>query len=61
MQSQFDDTVKTGTAAGTLLIILANVYSEDVIRTAFLAALGAAVSFGVTLFLKTVIRRWMKR
>ena len=61
MQPQFDHTLKTGTAAGTLLIILANIYTADVTRTALLAALGAAVSFGVTLLLKSVAKRWAKR
>jgi hypothetical protein len=61
MQPQFDHALKTGTATGTLLIVLANIYSEDLLRTAFLAALGAVVSFGVTLFLKAVAKRWMKR
>ncbi|GAA4736797.1 hypothetical protein [Flavisolibacter ginsenosidimutans] len=60
MQPSFDSTVKTGTAAGTMLIILANIYSEDVIRTALLAAVGAAVSFGVSLLLKAIANRWQK-
>jgi len=53
----FDGTTKRGTAGGTLLTILANITSEDIIKTAILAAVGAVVSFGVTLALKLLIKR----
>jgi hypothetical protein len=60
MEHLFDNTTKTGTAAGTLLTILANISSEDLLKTAILAAVGAAVSFGVTLVLKAVVRYFRK-
>ena len=53
----FDGMTKRGTAGGTLLTILANITSEDIIKTAILAAVGAVVSFGVTLALKLLIKR----
>ena len=53
----FDGTTKRGTAGGTLLTILANITSEDIIKTAILAAVGAVVSFGVTLAMKLLIKR----
>lgn len=56
MKQVFDTTTKTGTAGGTLLTIFANITKEDLIKTAILAAIGAVVSFGVTLVLKVVIR-----
>lgn len=53
----FDGMTKRGTAGGTLLTILANITSEDIIKTAILAAVGAVVSFGVTLALKLLRKR----
>lgn len=56
----FDGMTKRGTAGGTLLTILANITSEDIIKTAILAAVGAVVSFGVTLVLKLLLKRYKK-
>ena len=60
MDQVFDSTTKRGTAGGTLLTILANITSGDIIKTGILAAVGAAVSFGVTLLLKLLIKRLKK-
>lgn len=60
MNQHFDNTTKAGTAGGTLLTIFANISSEDVIKTVILAAIGAAVSFTVTIFLKALIKRLKK-
>lgn len=60
MNHHFDNTTKAGTAGGTLLTIFANITSEDVIKTIILAAIGAAVSFTVTIFLKALIKRLKK-
>ena len=57
-QSTFD--IKIGTAGGTLLSIFANINSEDIIKTAVLAAVGAIVSFAVTLLLKLLAKRIKK-
>jgi ABC-type sulfate transport system permease component len=56
----FDKTTKAGTAGGTLLSIFANINSEDLAKTAVLAAIGAVVSFGVTLLLKLLVKRLKK-
>jgi hypothetical protein len=56
-QFQIDTTTKSGTAAGTLLTIFANIKSEDLIKTGILAAVGALVSFAVTLALKSIVKR----
>ncbi|TWI85877.1 hypothetical protein IQ13_1046 [Lacibacter cauensis] len=56
----FDKTTKAGTAGGTLLSIFANINSEDLIKTAVLAAVGAVVSFAVTLLLKLLAKRIKK-
>lgn len=50
-----------GTAGGTLLSVIATIQSGDVTKTIVLAAIGAVVSFGVSLGLKWVARRWMRR
>jgi hypothetical protein len=57
MQPVFDTTSKAGTATGTFVIILANITSSDILRTALLAAIGAAVSFVVTMILKVLVRK----
>ena len=56
----FDKTTKAGTVSGTLLSIFANINSEDLIKTTVLAALGAIVSFAVTLLLKLLAKRMKK-
>jgi mannitol-specific phosphotransferase system IIBC component len=60
MENVFDTTTKTGTAAGTLLTIFANISSEDLLKTVILAAVGAAVSFVVTILLKAVVHYFYK-
>jgi len=55
-QGYFDSSTKVGTAGGTLLTIIANINSADLLKTASLAAIGAVVSFGVTLLLKFLIK-----
>ena len=45
-------SLKVGTAGGTLLSIVPNITSVDVLRTIILAIIGAIVSFFVTLLLK---------
>jgi len=53
---EWDATLRTGTASGTLLSMVPNILSEDIARTILLAAVGAAASFAVTLFLKWIFR-----
>lgn len=47
-----NNTLQIGTASGTLLSIVPNILSEDIIKTIILAAVGAIVSFTVSLLLK---------
>jgi mannitol-specific phosphotransferase system IIBC component len=47
-----NETLKAGTASGTVLSILPNVASEDFVKTIILAVVGATVSYLVSLFLK---------
>lgn len=60
MQQYFDNTTKAGTAGGTLLTILGNINGDDLAKTAILAGVGAVVSFGVTLLLKLLVKRYKK-
>ena len=52
---------KTGTIGGTLTIILANINSADILKTAVLAGIGAVVSFGMSLLMKMLVKRWKRR
>ncbi len=63
MQNHFilDTGTKAGTIGGTLLTIICNVYMADLARTAVLAAVGAAVSFSVSVFLKWLINQIKKK
>ncbi len=46
-----------GTAGGTFLSVIPNLNSEDVLKTVLLAAVGAIVSFGISMVLKFVIKK----
>ena len=48
---------RTGTVCGTLLVILSSIQFADIVQTSILAAIGAAVSFVVTVLLKRVFRK----
>jgi hypothetical protein len=50
-----------GTIGGTLLVTLLNIFSNDIIRTIGFAALGATVSFFVSLGWKLLVRRWQRQ
>lgn len=49
-----------GTVCGTVLTVMVNIGSTDIIKTIVLAALGAVVSFGVSVFLKWLVKRFKK-
>jgi uncharacterized membrane protein len=51
---------RTGTIGGTVLVILTSITITDIVQTSILAAIGAAVSFVVTVLLKRLFRRWKK-
>ena len=55
-----DNGTKAGTIGGTLLTIVANIKSEDVLKTIVLAGVGAVVSFFVSLGLKYLVKRFIK-
>ncbi len=49
--------LKSGTFGGTLFTIFINIRYQDLAHTALLAAIGATVSFIVSLCLKMIFRR----
>lgn len=49
-----------GTAGGTFLSIVPNIQSADVLKTVLLAAIGAVVSFTISLVLKMIIKKHKK-
>ena len=60
MNQVFDQQTRAGTLGGTLLIILANIQTADLVKTGILAAAGAVVSFSVTLLMKFLIKRFKR-
>jgi len=49
-----------GTVGGTFLSIVPNIESEDIARTVILAAVGAVVSFTISLLLKSLNKKHRK-
>jgi len=49
-----------GTVSGTVLTVVMNIGSSDIIETVVLAALGAVVSFSVSLLLKWLAKKIRK-
>uniref|UniRef100_UPI00404A4905 hypothetical protein n=1 Tax=Flavobacterium sp. TaxID=239 RepID=UPI00404A4905 len=49
-----------GTAGGTFLSIVPNIASEDIMKTIILAAVGALVSFTISLVLKSLTKKHKK-
>lgn len=55
-----DNHLKIGFAGGTLMSFIANINSDDIIRTILLTAMGATVSFGISLLLKRTVH-WYRQ
>lgn len=49
-----------GTAGGTLLSIVPNLSSNDILKTVILATVGAVVSFMISLLLKSINKKHKK-
>jgi hypothetical protein len=53
---------KAGTAGGTLLVVILDIFSAtDIMHTVVVSGVGAAVSFLVSMGLKMVVRRFRKK
>jgi hypothetical protein len=57
---QLSNPALIGTAGGTFLSVVPNLHSEDVLKTVLLAAIGAIVSFGISMVLKFFIKKHKK-
>lgn len=49
-------STRTGTIGGMLTVILANIATFELVKTALLAAIGTAVSFGMSVLLQRVTK-----
>jgi len=54
-------STRVGTIGGTLLVTILNIFHNDLVRTIGFAAIGASVSFFVSLFWKWVVGRMGKQ
>jgi hypothetical protein len=52
-----DMATRAGTIGGTLFILLLHITSQEIFKTALLAAVGASVSFFVSYVLNRIIKR----
>ena len=52
---------KATTIGGTLFVFLANINSADIVKTILLTAIGAVVSFVISVLLKTLMKWWKTR
>ncbi|WP_421872955.1 hypothetical protein [Marinoscillum sp.] len=52
---------KAGTIGGTLLSIIPNLTGADIAKTIILAAIGAVVSFGISILMKWIVKAFGKR
>ena len=52
-------SVLPGTFSGTILVLIANVESAELIKTALVAAVGASVSFLFSLILQYIKKRFL--
>jgi len=55
-EMEANETLRIGTASGTLLSMAPNIFSEDIAKTIILAVVGATASFMVSLLLKWLIK-----
>ncbi|MCP9749783.1 hypothetical protein [Ferruginibacter sp. HRS2-29] len=59
-ESFFCASTKAGTAGGFLTILLINIATNDILKTILLAAIGAVVSFVISLSLRAFVRWWKR-
>ena len=58
MAATGNENVFAGTFGGLLLSVFSNLFLENIIQTAILAGVGAVVSFGVSVGLRCLIKRF---
>lgn len=60
MEHPFNSNTLAGTVGGTLFVLCLKVSAQEVLHTSFLAAIGAGVSFSISIVLKYLIRKWKR-
>ncbi len=55
--SHIENGTIIGTVSGTALTVWMNIGSSDIVKTVVLAALGAVVSFTVSVLLKWIVKK----
>lgn len=60
MINDMQHTTAVGTFTGTALTVAVNIGGEDITKTIVLAALGAVVSFIVSITLKQIVKHFRK-
>lgn len=58
---QVNNSMLRGTAGGTILSIIPNVFSADIFKTILLASVGAIVSFIVSYVLKCIFKKFKRK
>ena len=61
MNPNIDGNTMAGIACGVILTLIVNIQYGEVLKKAVLAAMGAVVSFCVSLLLKMIVKRLRKR
>ena len=56
-----NDGTKAGTIGGTILTIVYNIKVAEIEKTIVLASIGAVVSFTISIILKKIVNRYMKK
>ena len=56
LEMESNNSLQIGTASGTLLSVVPNIVSEDIVKTIILAGIGALVSFTISLLLKWLLK-----
>jgi hypothetical protein len=56
LEMESNNSLQIGTASGTLLSVVPNIVSEDIVKTIILAGIGAMVSFTISLLLKWLLK-----
>ena len=62
MAEQFNhNNTRIGTLGGTLVVLLFKVNMDEIMQTAFMAAVGATVSFGISVLLRHIFRQFRRK
>ena len=60
-QAPHNTNTVAGTIGGTLLVLCMKINVDDILNNALLAGIGAVVSFGVSLIMKAIIKKFSRK